>query len=472
MKNKTRRTIVNFFLVAIVLFVTSCADGFIDHEVFSPGVTGATMASPVADSVKFTPSADGTTVTISWPVVNGAGGYKVSFYKVDDPSNPVIIGAENQVVDGCSTTRAITEDTKYKFVIQTLGNTQYNNSDAPSATSTAYSTLLPTYATIPTGTDLAQYFTSHPIPSSTTELAYQLEAGGSYTMTGNVALPLTNITLRGDKVNHAKVTMSSGVFLSDGAGVKIKFIDFDCSGFTGVGLLTYNATQNANLPQAGGYYLVTSPVVFQSCKITGLATPLTFDNAKKYALQTFLIKDCIIGQNTLTKNLISAAGGFIKDLTIANSTLYNVQNATGGYMIQYLNSANVSKATGSGWASGSINITNCTFWQSYKTSKMANYSGMGQNYNTLTLQKCIFVDCGSQRVVRDLEYNTTMVRVFGYNTYWYGGVYSSAEVSTSYDNSSTFINTDPQLKDPANANFKVQGAAQIAAQTGDPRWLQ
>jgi len=471
MKNKIR-PFVCLLCMTIGLFATSCVDGFKDKYVFSSGVTGDTLKSLIADSIKFTPSADGATVKVSWPVVYGAGGYKFSFYKVDDPTNPVVIGTENQIVDGCSVSFPLLPDTKYKAVIQTLGNTKYNNKDAVDATTVSYSTYSPANAVIPAGTDLYQYFQSNPIPNSTTGVIYELEAGGTYTMTGNVPFGTTPVTIRGDKVHHATVTMSTGVFLSDGAGINIKTIDFDCTNFTGASFITFNATLNSSVTSsAWGGVIVNSPVTIQSCKITGLASSLIYDNAKKYALQTFLIKDCVIGQNTTSKTLISMAGGLIKDLTISNSTIYDSQIATGGYLIQYANSTNVSKITGAGWASGSVTLTNSTFWQVYKTSKMANYSGMSQIYNTLTVQKCIFIDSGNQRAIRDLAINTTMVRALGYNSYWFGGVFASAEISTSYDNSSTYINTDPQLKNPAGGDFTVGGAAQITAQTGDPRWL-
>jgi len=472
LKNKIT-TIVNFLLVTIVLLVTSCVDGFKETAVFSSSVRNATLALP--DTVIFAPSADGSTVTISWPVVDGAGGYQFTFYKMDDPTKPVAIGEENQVVDGCSVSRDLAEDTKYKVVIKTLGNTEYNNKGTETSKEISYSTLLATTATIPSGTDLAQYFTQNPIPNSKTELAYQLEAGGSYTVSGNVPLGLTNVTIRGDKVSPATVKMVSGTFLSDGAGLKFKFINFDCSTFAGSGLISFNPILNTSassyLPLYTGM-MVSSPVALQSCKITGLAAPLLFDNSKKYALATFLVQDCIVGQNTTNKNLISMSGGLIKDLSIKNSTIYNVQNATGGYLIQYANGTNVTKITGSGWASGSVTLINSTFWQVYKSNKMANYTGMGQTYNTLNVQKCIFVDCGSQRIIRDLEYNATMVRNLGYNSYWFGGAFSSAEISSTYDNSGNQIQSDPQFQNPANANFKVLGTAQISAQTGDPRWLQ
>jgi len=492
LKNKIR-FIVNFLLVTIVLLATSCVDGFKETEVFSSGVTNTTLLSP--DSIAFTPSADVTTVTITWPVVYGAGGYQVSFYKVDDPANPVVIGTENQIIDGCSTTRSIAEDTKYKMVIKTLGNTQSNNKDAISTNEVAYSTLLPTTATIPTGTDLSTYFAQNPIPSSTKELAYQLETGGSYTMSGDVPIGLTNVTIRGDKINHATVKMSSGVFLSSGAGLKLKFLDFDCSSFTGSGIISFNPTLNTSASTyLSGYagMMVSSPVVFQSCKITGLATPLMFDNGKKYALTTFLIKDCIIGQNTASKTLISMGSGYVKDLTITNSTIYNTQIPTGGVLIQYANGTNAPKITGSGWATGSVTLTNSTFWQVYTNSAITNYSGFPSSAgNTLTLQKCIFVDCDKfKSISATLCVNsTTPTRVFGYNTYWItsGTLATTSSTglapgcplyeiySSTYkfaDNSGTVIQSNPALKDPANADFTVGGAAQISAQTGDPRWLQ
>ena len=467
MKNKIR-LIVNFSLVTIVLLITSCVDGFKENEVFTTDVRNATLVSP--DSIAFTPDGAGTTLTITWPVVHGAGGYQVSFYKVDDPANPVVIGTENETVDGCSVKRPIAEDTKYKVVVKTLGNTQYNNKDAAEVKEAAYSTLLPVTDTIKSGTDLSVYFASKPIPSSTTELVYQLEAGGSYTMSGNVALPLTNVTIRGDKVKRPTVTMSAGAFISDGAGFKLKFIDFDCSGFTGTSFITYNATQNAGAV-LNGWATVTSTVALQSCKINGLAKYFLWDSNKKYALQTLLIKDCVIGQNSTNQYFIYMQGGMIKDLTISNSTIYNQQSSTANF-IQYNAAVRVTTNAAWNWASASVTVTNSTFWQVAKAGQMANYSGLAQKGNTLSVSNCIFVDCGNQAVIRRFAGgNTNMTRSLGYNSYWFGGVFVTAEIAANYDNSSTYINTDPALANPANGDFTVGGADQISNRTGDPRWL-
>ena len=474
LKNEIR-IIVNCLLVTIVLLVTSCVDGFKENEVFSSDVRNTTLQSP--DSIVFTPStANDTLITISWPVVFGAGGYQVSFYKVDDPAHPVPVGIENQVVDGCSTTRLKLADTKYKAVVKTLGNTTYNNKDAVAATVKTYSTLVPANAVIPTGTDLYAYFTANPITASKADQVYELEIGGTYTMTGDIPTGQANVTIRGNKVTHPTITMSSCVFISDGAGFNLSTIDFDCSNFTGKGLITFNATLNTASPNylagwPGIAVPITSPVSVRSCKIKGLAAPLIFDNGMKYALGTCIISDCIIGQNTSTKSLIAMTGGIIKDLTLTKSTFYNTQVATGGYTIQYVNSTNVLKITGSGWAASSQTLTNCTFWQMNTQNKIANYSGMSQSYNTMTAQYDIFVDTGNQRITKDLCINATMHHNIGFNSYWFGGAFANAEITSGYDAGDTDIKTDPALKDPANGNFTVQGAGQISAKCGDPRWL-
>jgi len=464
------RPIVSVLCVTIALLITSCVDGFKENELFSSGVTGVTLESPNGTTVVFTPNAEGNSIKISWPVVYGAGGYQFSLYKVDDPSNPIAVGKENEIVDGCSVIRALEEDTKYKVVVRTLGNAEYSNKEAAAATEALYSTLLPTTAVIPTGTDLSQYFAANPIPSSATELAYQLEAGGSYTMSANVPLPLTNVTIRGDKVHHPVVTMTNGVFVSDGAGLKLKFIDFDCTNLTGSSFITYNATQNAAAIQ-NAWVTVTSPVALQSCKIKGLTKYFLWDSNKKYALQTLLIKDCVIGQNSINQYFIYMQGGMVKDLTISNTTIFNTQVSTSNF-IQYNAAVRVTTNAAWNWASGSVTVANSTFWQVAKAGQMANYAGLAQKGNALNVLKCIFVDCGTQAVIRRFAGGSTnMTRTLGFNSYWFGGVFAAAEISASYDNSGTHITTDPLLKDPANGDFTVGGANQISARTGDPRWL-
>jgi hypothetical protein len=467
-----------------LLFLAACAEGYEGEYAWSPSVTNATLESPAADKISIRFSPDGSEQVIEWPLVPGAGGYSVSVYNMDDPDNPVAIGEENQVVDGISTTRESTEDTRYKVTIKTLGNPRNNNQEAAQATEKLYDNMLPVTAVIASGTNLTDYFTANPIPSSASELCYELVAGGSYTMTGNLFQGLTSVTIRGDKVDHPTITMIDGSFVNDGAGFKLKFIDLDYSGFTGTAssavLLmnsTFNPAAEANLSE-GGYVVVptTAPVALQSCKITGLSYYLFYDAGKKYAIGTMLIKDCIIGRK-VNQNAaeIRFASGMIKDLTITTSTFYSEQ-ADGSNRFIQISSGNVSnvKPATETWANGSFTISNSTFYQVDKSSQSFNSNGAWRNAgDRVTVINSIFVDSFNQEAIRRFR-SSSNVPTFsgGYNSYWFDGAFPTNELTHAQgDNSGTVIETDPQLTYLGNGEFRLSGAAQIANRTGDPRWL-
>ena len=119
-------------LGAAMLLTTSCAeDGYDDDERFDNGVSGQTLTSPSADDITITPSADGKTQTISWPVVMGAGGYQFSIYDASNLDSPIV---KDSLVDGCSVTVKRDEDMNYRVDLKTVGSTKSSTSDASEAT--------------------------------------------------------------------------------------------------------------------------------------------------------------------------------------------------------------------------------------------------------------------------------------------------------------------------------------------------
>lgn len=65
------------------LMLSSCADdGYDDDERWS-SVTGQELSSPSAESIVITPSVDGKSQTVSWPVVAGSGGFQGEFLQTD-----------------------------------------------------------------------------------------------------------------------------------------------------------------------------------------------------------------------------------------------------------------------------------------------------------------------------------------------------------------------------------------------------
>ncbi|WP_243349248.1 DUF4992 family lipoprotein [Parabacteroides sp. FAFU027] len=485
------RTLLSLVCIAVALSITSCIDGFKDNLTWAPSVQNAQLESPAADQITVTPSADGSKLTFKWPVVYGAGGYQFSLYIVDDPTKPVLVGTENEVVDGTSVERPMQEDTRYKVVIKTLGNAKYNNTEATTATEKLYDNLLAITATIPSGTNLTDYFTANPIPASTTELCYQLEPNGNYTMSGDIAIG-SQVTIRGDKVNHAKIAMTNGSFVNNGVGFKMKFMDIDYSGFAGANtssIILMSATPNPAITLTStGYTVVptTAPIAIQSCKITGLKYYLFYDNSKKYGIGSFLIKDCIIGQNTNSFGFatIRFGAGMVKDMTITNSTFYNEVVANSSNRICQISSGNAGsvKPLTETWANGSVTITHSTFYHCSEGAQSFNSNGaMGQVGDKITIQKCVIVNSaenaatsGSNGFVRRFRRgNTNATFTGGGNSYWYNGAFPIGEVqgTTSCDTSGDYIDSDPQLTYQGNGVFKMEGATQIAKGSGDPRWL-
>lgn len=496
MKNKFR-SFVGILCATIVLIVTSCVDGFIDKEGFSSGVKNSTLSSP--DSVTLTPSADESYITVSWPIVVGAGGYKVSLYNTTSGTSDD--GTANLFVDGDTIQRPFDAESNYMAVIKTVGNTKDNNVATNDSTVGRYGQTV--YATIPSGTDLYTYFQTNPVPKSTTTILYQLVPKGQYTMSGNVSCGLTPVKFRGDATNHPTVTMTVGStgattsFITDGSGLNFVRINFDCSALKGNGLVSFNPTINSAATQSAWGVIDNLPIAFTSCKITGLPVPLLCDGGQKYALVTFSISDCIIAQNLTSGNLFfgtigSTVEGFIKDIMLTKSTFYNTATATSGYLITLTNSTYATKITGANWTSGSITLTNCTLWNMYSGvvgKRCMNYTGFSNlAANVYSLQKNIFLDCDDRTsaytISNAVNRNGTPTAKYTSNTYWITGgtaatttgsypgcpldeIYSS---TYTYADSGNPIISDPQLKSTSTGDFTLQGPTQITYQTGDPRW--
>lgn len=461
---------------ATTLLLSACINGYDEDWTFSSGVTGITLESPKAEEITFTQNPEGTRVTIEWPVVLGAGGYEFIAYNVDDANAPVQLG-EAQTIDGCSVDYDIAEDTSYKFCIRSLGNAEAGNQEAATATEITYSTLVPSIATIPEG-DIYAYFQSNPIPNQDEEIAYDLVAGGNYTMSGVVDFDTQKITFRGNKVNHPKVTFGENARFVTQAGLKIKFIDFDCNavpkGSSDASFILLSKTPSEAIKVASGHYVIADPIAIQSCEIRGINRHLIFDNqVKKYCVDNFLVKDCIIGLNQGEVVIyLNKGGGHINNLTFENSTVYSTVQSNKRF-IQYGNDR-PNKVTG--FTNGSLNFRNNTFYNVSYTGEMGNYNGFGgQNTISLNLINNIFVDCGNKQICRRLLGGRAgMVATYRYNTYWYDGAFVTGELS--YDNGGLSIQTDPMLADPANSNemlkdFTPAGSEQLANRTGDPRWL-
>ena len=469
-KTQMAKSLLAFCLCFFLVGITSCIKGYDEDNQYTSGVTNTTLVSPNADGITFLKSPDGTSVKIEWPVVFGAGGYEVSFYIADDPENLELVGEENEIVDGCFIIRPLLEDTKYQFVVKALGNERYNNKTAETATLREMSTLVEA-TMIPDGTDLSDFFANNPIVDNGEEIAYELAAGGNYTISSRIDLGRAYLTLRGDKVNRPTVVAGAG-FRSLGGGNKFKFINFECEGMTGNAFYGFDDIDNSGaVEEVNGTnrtVIVRNPIMFQECNFAKLPQPLLFDDNKPYAVSTFIVDNCVVELTNNGRFYRNQAGyGALKDFTISNSTVYKTN--TGGDQWMQLGGQGLDRF---GWASGSQTYINNTFYGFNHMHNSNNYSRT-QAPVTVTVKNNLFLDFVAgdgdpvaRRILPGGNRNNKTV-IFDTNTYWKNG---AAEPDHANDPSGTALKEDPGCQDPANGNFKVTNANTIAAGIGDPRW--
>jgi hypothetical protein len=478
-----------FLSIGAFFFVSCAEDGYDDDERFSSDVKNTVLTSPLADSITISVSTDGSTSTIKWPVVLGAGGYLCSVYDVTNPEDPVVVDSiEDKEVDGCSLAVTRAEDSNYKFIIKTLGNTTYGNSDATTSTEKTFTSFTPTYATIPAGSDIYEYFQNNPLPANSggDEYCIDLESGGQYTMSNYVDFSGCRVTLRcTNKYDKPTITFGETGGFRTSVAMTLKNLNFVCD-LSSQPFITLSSTPVDSLLNilggTGGYYVITDPIYITDCEISGITSNFIYDNNVKYCLGTMLVNDCVVHMKATGTSISSQAyfyfkGGFINSLTIKNSTFWNSGVSDAKYFVQYNNSGRCDRA---GYLKNYISYLNSTFYNMVKAGQMGNYSGFnGKSTSIWDFENCIYVDCGSGQVPRRLLGGSlgSSVATFNYNTYLCSGIFESTVTddgytdASAYDKSGTIITVDPGFKDAANGDFTVSGADQIAHSTGDPRWI-
>lgn len=496
------KIIGGILVMSTILFATSCARGVDDSERFSAGVTNAQLESPQINDQSFSilTNPDGTeSIKVTWPVVNGAGGYILNVTCIENPEdetitseNPLVV-IQDSIIDGCSVAFTKIEDATYNVMVKTLGNEQLNNAGAIEATTFQYSALVPA-TTIPAGSDIAEYISAN-LTNSDKEQGFALEAGQTYTLNGTADFGLNTITLRSTDKNGTRpivVVGNEGRIMTQG-GLKIKFINFDCTSCTQKGLLTLSDNPDPSISIKNlGYqgtslqseaYVINNPVIFQECNIKNLPNSIIYGNKKPWSLRDFRIKDCIIQLNNEGSNsFIDLSGaspnnGLIKSLSIEKSTIYNLKENGSGYFIRYSNSSNAQpkKIFGDNDNSATFALRNNTISR-VMTSK--DFGNNTPNTNTLItiLENNIFYD--TYRIYKALptqgERTYTGNIIFGVTK-----TIDSNDTGGRTDSNGNGIATeqDPQFVGPINIeldltqiNGDVNFTPGSGTNAGDPRW--
>ena len=507
-------------LVGAALLAVSCAQGFDDNETFKSDVSNSQMESPTLTETSFSTrvNPDGSeSVVVSWPVVKGANGYECKVSVVDDPANPIVL--VDQVIDGCSVVFDRYEDTKYEVSIRTLGNKAQNNTDAEQAFVYAYSTLVPAI-TVPAGSDIAAFVRDNLDTTIITEQAFELEAGANYTITEPIDFLTQAVTFRGDKVNRPTVKLQNDACIKVAAGLKIKFINFDCTesnvdkmkyvygsdkassqynfGFIVCGDADYypESYKSQNFgTKVDAAYVLADPVIVQECNFKNVPKAFLAGGYNAWGVKDFRIDNCIIQLATIDddadrNNFISFnsnCGGYegafglkwnggVQNILIKNSTIYNTAKTS--KKVRFIRETSNCLNNIFGSHAGTFTMTDCTLYKTFQNSEFANNTPnnaayvikMTNNvfYEVSRLNKFVQGSC-----TKDGRMNNTSWAVEG-NANENGELVSSSDVSNGI-----VVEEDPMFaavptvldltdSEKGGQNFKANGA--ISSTIGDPRW--
>ena len=233
-----------------------------------------------------------------------------------------------------------------------------------------------------------------------------------------------------------------------------------------------------------------------NCTFNNVNGYFFWDNRKdqKVAAIQFLIDNCKV---ELTPPSFQKAGviwtnkgGHINDLTVSNSTFYNLTEAgdiyyfyqAGGYRAKDIGMG--GEGTGQGGPGNSVTYKNSTFYRiGYLNNEgeWGNYNGMnGKTDSYWTMTNCIFYACSmkggvARRFLHGQRYTASPKNVtFLNNTYMKpDGTFQDIkdDGTHDYDLSGTTIEEDPQFANPTVGDYHISGPTQVARKTGDPRWL-
>jgi len=366
------------------LFFASCTNDPFDGEAYSSDVRNETLMSPKTEDITFTVSPDGTQTKIAWPVVQGASGYLCSVYDVTNPDAPAVVDdVKDKLIDGCSIVVPRAEESNYIFSIKALGNTALNNKDAETATEVAFSSFVPAFATIESGTDLYEYFQEHPLPADNTdELPIDLEGGGNYTVSGILDFGGNRVTLRcTNKYSRPVITYGENGTIRTSAPLTMKNLKVDCSASVeaAIGLSKEPVESIKGATGSGDYYNIMGTLYITNCEFEGVNAQFIYDNNVKYCVETILIDNTVVKLTSTQASGISGnaviffKSGFANTLNIKNSTFYQAgTEANAKYFVQYNNSGRCDRG---GYPRNYVQYANCTFYNIAKTGQWSNYSG-------------------------------------------------------------------------------------------------
>lgn len=495
-KNHFLATMKTCLLISAGMILASCAEDGFDEQSFKGTYPGFTMNDPDVSTIVVKASSDKLSQTITWDAIDGAGTYTVSVYQGDAPTECNNVVVENRVTKVNYITVSRIDKTYYRIDIKVNDNIPEGNTASGNVTEYVWNTYTIEMGTIPGGSDIYAWFKENPIPVSfaATDITYRLEDNQEYTLSDTLQLGNNIVTFRPVSDNgRAKIKFTGKrAGFETSLGLTLREIDFDCAGSDAafIAMSKKPAIEPIIVTAWGSdynFYCATEPISVLNCNIENLESFFFFDNKVScWFPTTLLIDNCLVHLTTTTTSDFGTGGntayiwtnkgsGYIRNLTIRNSTFYNTGEKDGKYFVQYGGFGWSQTNEPLGWENNTITYENCTFYHVCSAGQWGNYNGTaGKATSFWNMLNCIFYDCSSGNVPRRFlaGKQKQATATFLNNTYMkQDGTFEDGDNLLNYDLSGTDIKEDPKFADPNNGDFHISGATQVSLRTGDPRWL-
>ena len=508
-------------IVAFSMLLGGCAQGFDSDERFTNGVSNAQLEAPVltAESFSLVLAADGSeAIQVKWPVVMGAGGYRVSVDKVAvmengslvsiDPIAVPLQGDQTVVeIDACQVTFPCEYGYQYAVTVQAMANKKLGNSESPLGEPARY--LYYTVPTpIPAGADLAEAIVIDE-ENPTSRAIYVLEPGAHYTCSQEIDFQRHNVQMYPadyDAANNvynispvrARITFDYDGVIKTSAGLQLKNIDFDCEAMKAQGVIMCSDQIDASLaePVKNQCYVIKDPIIMENCRFRMVKQCLFFTGACSVSPTDIrLINSMVQLDNDGTKFgnaavfcTYSSTGYYvggttawrngIRNLTVKNSTLWNIKKNSKNRMVRFThnNFGNYFETK-----DGSATFENCTMIQIMTDKEFGNNTPNDKQY-VITFNNNVVRDC--YRLQKFIQGNNTKNIDVATNALCKSvmpDMDSTDKTRCGTEESFTFdaammdetglVNAILDLdKEDGGVNFKAIGGT-IAPTVGDPRWL-
>ena len=230
----------------------------------------------------------------------------------------------------------------------------------------------------------------------------------------------------------------------------------------------YKQSSGATFPPVeSGQYVIKAPITLEGIKANNMKKAFFDCNSTAYAYEHLTINDCLVHYASQGNVVLNLSSAMAINFTISNSTFY--ANSSNANFIA-LSGKRPWQITGYESETGKFICDHNTFYNiaSAKDKMFFNTNTLkGQKY-LYEFNSNIFVQTSQKKIYVNMTNNKKQLTTDSKNTYWFNG---AAFSETGY-NGDEGLQTDPNLKDPANGDLTPQGADQVSNQTGDPRWFK